>query len=297
MSLRDRIDYRVIMLALAALVLAPVFTRPSVPVAEPVFDYLFVVDITQSMNVRDYTVDAQPVDRLNFVKATLVELLDDLSCGSRVGLGLFTGWQSTTLFDPIEVCHHRREIDDVVRHIDWRMTWVPQSNVARGVEDALNGLDARDQAASLVFLTDGDEAPPDDLKARFASQEIQPRPRGLVVGVGDLRPAAVPMVNEWGRTTGYFERNGETYLSSLKETYLRRLGRRAGLDYHHLTTTADLLRQLRSRRYAEVMSADRDISWVFGAIALGLMTAIYFVTPLVAASERFRHTKAYRQVG
>jgi mxaL protein len=277
---------RAILLMLAAAILAPVFFRPTVLLAEPVLDYLFVVDITQSMNVRDYVVRGQPVDRLTYAKLSLIEVLQDLPCGSLVGLGVFTGWQAEVLFDPIEACHHRREIDEVVRYIDWRMTWAPQSNIALGLKDALSKLGPSGHGASLVFLTDGDEAPDWDSMPPLERKARGARLRGLIVGVGDLRPSAIPLLNQWGRTTGYFQQNGEPYLSALQEAYLRRLGTNAGLGYHRLQSPGRLVQLLRSARYADARQARRDVRWAFGAAALCFLAAVYLRAP----SRRMRRS-------
>jgi mxaL protein len=279
MPLKNRgLDSRLILLVLAALALAPVFARPSISASQAILNYLFVVDITQSMNVRDYTINDQPIDRLNYVKLVLIKAIHELPCGSAAGLGLFTGWQTTVLFNPIEVCHNRREVDNVIRHIDWRMTWAPQSNVARGVQDALGKRVIRKHRASLVFFTDGDEAPPSGLTGLQARRRLSHgKPQGLLVGVGDLHPSAVPLINQWGQMGGYFQSNGQPYLSSLKQNYLRKLGRALGLDYQQLQTDKQLLSNLRSNRYAKLRPARRTISWGFGAVALSLLIAVYLL--------------------
>lgn len=286
MSPRSRLfDRRLLLLVLAALMLAPVFARPTVPASEPVLDYLFVVDITQSMNVRDYAINGQPIDRLNFVKSALIQLVHELPCGSLMGLGVFTGWQTEVLFNPIEVCHHRREIDEVVRYIDWRMAWMPQSNVARGLKDGLTKLGSHEHKASMVFFTDGDEAPDYGQAPAMDRDMRRQTPRGLVVGAGNPRPSPVPLLNQWGRATGYFQQDGATYLSSLEEDYLRNLGRSVGLDYHRLQTAEELLSLLRSKRYAYLRPARQEIGWAFGAGALAFLVAVYIIAPLTPVSR------------
>jgi len=282
-------DSRLILLILAALALLPVFGDPSIRVAQPVRDYLFVVDITQSMNVRDYIVEGRPIDRLNFVKAALIRALPRLPCGSSVGLGLFTAWQTAVLFHPIEVCHHRREIDTAIRNIDWRMAWAPMSNVARAVDDALSQLSVSGQHnAALIFFTDGEEAPPVDLEPAATTGKASPRrPRGVLIGVGDSRPSAIPQFNQGGNMVGYFQQGGQPMLSGLQENYLRKLGRGAGLAYHRLRTSERLIDLLRSRRYANQHAARLDISWLFGGGALALLAAVYIVAPLTRVARRY----------
>ena len=282
-------DTRLILLILAALALLPMFGDPFIRVAQPVRNYLFVVDITQSMNVRDYIVEGRPIDRLNFVKAALIRALPGLPCGSSVGLGLFTAWQTAVLFHPIEVCHHRREIDTAIRNIDWRMAWAPMSKVARAVDDALSQLSVGGQDdAALVFFTDGEEAPPVDVE-QLATMEkgTSRRPRGVLVGVGDLRPSAIPQFNQGGNMVGYIQQGGQPMLSGLQENYLRKLGRGAGLDYHRLRTSERLVNLLRSQRYADPHRAHLNISWVFGTGALALLAAVYVIAPLTPVARRY----------
>ncbi|MGI8739517.1 MAG: vWA domain-containing protein [Gammaproteobacteria bacterium] len=279
---------RLLLLIMAALALLPVFSDPFVRVAQPVRNYLFVVDITQSMNVRDYIVEGRPIDRLNFVKAALIRALPGLPCGSSVGLGLFTAWQTAVLFHPIEVCHHRREIDTAIRNIDWRMAWAPMSKVARAIDDALSQLSVAGQDdAALVFFTDGEEAPSVDVEQLATTRKAASRrPRGVLVGVGDLRPSAIPQFNQGGNMVGYIQQGGQPMLSGLQEIYLRKLGRGAGLDYHRLRTSERLVNLLRSQRYADPHRARLDISWLFGAVALALLTAVYVVAPLTSEARR-----------
>ncbi len=274
-------DLRLMLLTLAALALIPVFAHPSISVPQPTLNDLFVVDITQSMNVRDYTIGGRLVDRLSYVKSALIDVVRKLPCGSSVGLGLFTGWQTAALFDPIEVCQHRREIEDVILHIDWRMTWAPQSSIGRGLRNALTLRAVGQDKASLVFFTDGNEAPPDDLRWLGAQpSERHNRPLGVLVGVGDLRPSTIPLLNQWGGMTGYFQCGGQPCLSSLKQDYLRKLGHALGLDYHRLGNGDELLKTLRAARYSDPRPARLEISWAFGASALALLVAFYLMDGL-----------------
>jgi mxaL protein len=291
---RPLFDLRLILLILAALTLIPVFTHPSVSISQPMLDGLFIVDITQSMNVRDYTIGGQPVDRLTYVKSALIHVVRKLPCGSSVGLGLFTGWQTATLFDPIEVCHYRREIEDVIRHIDWRMAWAPQSSIGRGLRNALTLRAVRKEKASLVFLTDGNEAPPDDLRwLGMQRPRLHSRSAGILLGVGDIRPSAIPLMNEWGEMTGYFQCGEQPCLSSVAQDYLRTLGHALGLDYHRLQTANDLLKVLRTARYSDPRPARVDISWAFGAVALALLSAFYLMDALPTPLQR----KTLRTIG
>ncbi len=174
------------------------------------------------------------------------------------------------------------------------MAWAPQSNIARGINDALAQISTTNgRATALVFFTDGDEAPPTDGKLPAAMETApQKRPRGVLVGVGDRRPSAIPLYNQGGNMAGYFQRGGQPMLSGLQENYLRKLGRGTNLDYHRLQAPEDLLNPLRSGRYANARPVNREISWVFGAVALALVAAAYLVTPLAAIRGLDRSLRA-----
>ncbi|MGZ8219981.1 hypothetical protein [Methylomagnum sp.] len=68
----------------------------------PVYTYIAVVDITRSMNVADYQAEGNAVSRLEFTRRALRQVVADLPCGSRFGLGVFTERSSALLFEPIE---------------------------------------------------------------------------------------------------------------------------------------------------------------------------------------------------
>ncbi|MFM8330824.1 MAG: VWA domain-containing protein, partial [Candidatus Methylumidiphilus sp.] len=153
--------WRFICLFAAASLLALCLARPTLPIDRPVFRYLFVIDITQSMNARDYHQDGLPADRLGFAKASIRAALEALPCGSEAGLGLFTTRNSQILFEPLEVCGHLPLLADVLEHIDWRMAWAADSHIARGVFTALREAAARGADTRLVFFSDGQQFPPE----------------------------------------------------------------------------------------------------------------------------------------
>ena len=95
-------DYRIWCLLVALIAMLVLFIYPSKQQKNPTYSYTFIIDITRSMNATDYQQDNQSVSRLHFVKQTLRELLRELPCQSKIGLGLFTERRSTLLFEPLE---------------------------------------------------------------------------------------------------------------------------------------------------------------------------------------------------
>ena len=86
----DLRDLRLALLTLAMLLLVASFVAPKSAVRRPTFDLLAVVDITGSMNVRDYSASGRPLSRLDAVKSALRAMLAEMPCPSHVGLGVFS---------------------------------------------------------------------------------------------------------------------------------------------------------------------------------------------------------------
>jgi mxaL protein len=293
-----RRDWRTAALFVAAALVALTFANPKLPLPLRVYRYAFVIDITQSMNVRDYHVENMPADRLNFAKESIRQAVHDLPCGSEVGLGLFTTQSVQLLFEPIEVCEHLRVIDDVLAHVDWRMAWAANSFVAQGVYAAIRDIKNRDPAIRLALFTDGQEAPPQSIRPMFSGKpgEIA----GLIVGVGGLHPTTVPKYDRENRLVGYWENTDiaqppesstayETaeiaprppregyYLSWLDENHLRELSATTGLRYHRLETPEGLIDALRAPEFAERRTTRTDIRWLLGLSALFLFASVYLM--------------------
>lgn len=256
---------------------------------------MFVLDITQSMNAKDYHAAGLPAERLGYAKEAVRRVLHDLPCGSEVGLGLFTTQNVQFLFEPVEVCGHFSVIDDVLSHIDWRMAWAADSNVTQGLYAAIREMSKHDPGVRLVFFTDGQETPPLSIKPTFNGKpgEIG----GVLVGVGGDRPTVVPRYDRENRylgdwqnvdiepppvsSTDYSEkvevhalpREG-VYLSWLDEAHLKGLSATTGLRYHRLEDPAHLSEALREADFAERRPADTDLRPLLGLAALtGLLLA------------------------
>ena len=70
---------------LAAVALLIALADPQVRFPRTTVDAIVVLDITQSMNAADATVEGKRVIRLDFAKSMLHRVLARLPCGSRIG--------------------------------------------------------------------------------------------------------------------------------------------------------------------------------------------------------------------
>ena len=112
--------------AVFCLLVAALF-QPSMPVKNNIYSYFFVLDITQSMNAADMVIHSKPATRLAHTKQLLRESLSTLPCGTKVGIGMFSGVNVVTLYLPVDVCENFNSIQDTLDHIDWRSAWTADS--------------------------------------------------------------------------------------------------------------------------------------------------------------------------
>jgi mxaL protein len=271
--------------AIAFVLLLVAVFLPPIETPRAAYDYLVVFDITQSMNVEDYELDGLPVSRLTFAREAVRRTLRKLPCGSRIGWGVFAEYRTLVLLAPIEVCENYNDLLSSLDRIDGRMRWGNASEISKGVFWAMRG--ARDVGGhpGVLFLTDGQEAPPvegeglamfDDLKRGDIN--------GDLIGVGGYTPRPIPRTDADGRPMGYWHADevvqrdpnasgrpasqSHEQLSEVREPYLRKLARAIGFEYTHLVTIDSLREAMLNPRFAVRRRAPADVAWVAALVAL-----------------------------
>jgi mxaL protein len=203
---------RLPLMLLACLLLLLALANPALRLSRNTYDFVFVVDITGSMNVADAGPSAGQ-RRLAFARHLVHEALEELPCGSRAGLAVFTEHRSFLLLAPVEICENHLVLSTMTDEIDPSMAWAELSEVAKGL---YSGIDAVGALAAmrgegnergkphLVFMTDGHEAPPvhPSLRPRFNGDAGTTG--GLIVGIGGPEPVPIPYLDEDGRVAGYW---------------------------------------------------------------------------------------------
>ncbi|WP_051412810.1 vWA domain-containing protein [Methylophilus sp. 5] len=196
-------------LLLCVLLTAALF-RPHLSLPNRVYDWYFVVDITQSMNVQDYTIQSYTTagnshSRLQMAKQSIRQALSALPCGSRVALGMFTERNTVNVVKPVEVCSHFAALDQTVASMDWRMAWAADSFIAHGLYNALEQAPALGKQMRVMFFTDGQQAPPANptYMPKFAGKPGQVQ--GYLVGMGRPTPSQIPKLDEKNAVAGYWE--------------------------------------------------------------------------------------------
>src|SRR5262245_55001963 len=157
-----RRDVDSLLIVLAAVLLLASALLPPLSLPRSTYDYIVVFDISQSMGVDDYELDGAPVSRLDFARAAARKALHDLPCGSRVGWAVFAEYRTLLLHSPVEVCDNYNDLLASLDNIDGRMRWGNASEITKGVFWSMRVAKQAGGAPTLLFLTDGQEAPPID---------------------------------------------------------------------------------------------------------------------------------------
>ena len=319
----DLRDPRLLLLALALSLSLVALIAPTTQMMRKSFDALVIVDITGSMNTRDYTMAGRPISRLEYVKETLRNFIAGLPCGSRIALGVFSERRPFLLFEPIEVCENYAPLAGTIEALDWRMAWEGDSRIAAGLFRALDM--ARELKTDLVFITDGQEAPPLPFSGPPPFEGRGGEVRGLIAGAGGYELAPIPKFNDDGREIGFYgvedvphdnrfglpptgaeqrdgynARNapfgaavavGVEHLSSVRETYLQALAGKTGLSYAHLVDSSQLLSDFERAASPQYRAVALNLRPMLGATAAMALIAIFVLMP---ALERLAAIRARR---
>ena len=287
-------------LALVALLVAAI--NPSITLPRALRNYVFVIDITQSMNVRDMTVDGLSTDRLAFVRHLLGNTLGKLPCGSKASIALFANAEVVPLYTPIEVCANYGMLQDTLAHLEWRMAWRGSSHLRLGLQAASEMLNTLPAPAQIILFTDGDEAAPLNAITKIELTALQGSSGWLLVGVGGNAPAPIPKLNAKNEIIGYWsayatkvetsqivdeESRGkrddsiatdphEYYLSALREGYLQELAHDIGASYVRADTQANLLSAIKAQPPAGHDRAPMALGWMFAVLAGVLVMLEYW---------------------
>lgn len=253
---------------------------PTAPGERAVHQYLFVIDVTRSMTVTDYLVNGEPVSRLELTREALRRLLRELPCESRVGIGLFSGWQTGILLEPVELCAHRQELGQLVEDLDWRLGWVPQSNVRRALSHGMLQISRMEQQPSLVFITDGDEAPPPLRSGWSGAAPLDLAGEVILVGTGSEEAANVPRLDQRNEVVGFLSLpSGAPAVSALDESHLQELAAPPGFRYYRLRDVEDLVTELSAPERAAVLPGRYSLSPWLAAAALALLVLLHLPSP------------------
>jgi mxaL protein len=305
-------DLRFWLLVAAFLLVVAGLFLPRVKLTRNAYDALAIIDITSSMNVRDLTLGGKPASRLDVVKDRLRELVANLPCESRLGLGIFSERRVFVLFDPVETCENFSSIDASITGLDWRMAWEGDSRITGGIHDGIAA--AKGLGVDLLFFTDGHEAPPLPWTGLPAFEGKPGETKGLIVGVGGKTLSPIPKYDDDGREIGTIgpddvlqenragppppdaasrpgyhpkwapfgdvQIDNNEHLSSVKEDHLRAVAAQTGLAYTTLDGASALLRAFEAAATPRKVVVATDVRPYPAALALLLLVILFGLLPL-----------------
>ncbi len=306
-ALLRRLDWRGRWLLVILALLLVALLRPKFSMPQEILNSIFVVDVSQSMNTRDYLVSDKPTSRIHVVRDTLRKSLATMPCGSRMGLAIFSEYRSFLLLSPVEVCDNYAELSASIDHISGKMAWAGGSEIAKGLNWGLKMAVQIEPRPSLVFLTDGHEAPPISFKNRPRIDVKAGEVRGVLIGVGSDELSPIPKLDPDGKVLGFWQadevaqvdvyskgragsvsgekmadddarakkKNPTEHLSSVKETYLKLLAQENGLGYARLSLPVDLVALLASKQIAQRATIPTPVGWIPALLALLSLIAMY----------------------
>ena len=298
-ALKQHRDFSLLLAAMLLLLIAAF--RPTVPMQRDIYSYLLVVDITQSMNTEDMTLNGKPASRMAYMRQLLHDTVSSLPCGTKVAFAYFAGASAALQYSPIEVCSNFAAIQDNIDHLDWRMGWSGNSRLRQGAQSIAHLTRSLGEPSQVVFFTDGEEAPRLHSFNTLDLSGFQGGKGWLVVGIGSEQGAPIPKYDENNKLLGYWSAesfalqpgvaqisqenfgtrddgvalmDSSRAYSKLDEEYLKKYTSEIGSDYARGDSIATVLSAIRSLKPARRDIAPVEIhGWLAGLAGLLLLAA------------------------
>lgn len=298
LSYPKRILLTAIIMVTALLLVMAALWLPPIKRDVKIMDALFVIDITDSMNVEDAPLGGETVTRLEWAKEFTRRAFLDMPCGAHAGLAIFSESRSLVLMNPVEVCASYHDLTQMLNEFDPHMAWARSSEISKAVYTAIRQAKDIDPQPTIVFITDGHEAPPlhESLFPKFDGKPGEVH--GVMVGIGgeDLLP--IPKTNEEGEIEGFWAVNDvmhqdvyaslqadttqnvpqkrTEHLSSQKKAHLQTLADRVGFAFlSSPSKPGKLVDAIRDVSETRPQTIDYDLYAWFSAIALALILLVY----------------------
>ena len=281
--------------------------NPKIKVTRNIYNYIFVVDISQSMMTQDIEINNQNISRLNYTKKTIKEIIGKLPCKTKVSIGMFAGVSVAATYTPIEVCNNFSAINKTIDHLDWRSTWSGNTRLRESTVNLARLIRSFPESAQVVFFTDGEEAP--RLHA-FNTRDLNQFQGGvdwLFVGIGSDKGTPIPKYDAENQLIGFWSNDsfalqpgiaqisesnigtrndsvasGESdrYLSKLDEKYLISLAKIIRGDYIKGDNINNIMSKMKEQKAAWRDKSDFQLRNIFAILAL-----IFFIMRFITFNK------------
>ena len=197
-------DKNIIFLCLSIIFLILGLINPKVTIERDIYNYIFVVDISQSMLTKDMSIEGKEVSRLDYSKKLLQGIMDQLPCKTNVSIGMFAGVSVAATYTPINICDNYSAVNSTIHHLDWRSVWSGNSRIREGLSNLARLIRSFPQSARVVFLTDGEEAPRLHTFNTRDLSKFQGEADWLMVGIGSEEGSAIPKYDSENQLIGFW---------------------------------------------------------------------------------------------
>jgi mxaL protein len=297
-------NYESLLLVLVALLLLLAIYKPQIQLKQDVHNYLLVADVSQSMNAQDLKLNNKTISRMDYTKHLMKRVVETSSCGTYISLGVFAAENVGLLLMPLEVCANYDEITDAIDHLEWRMAWRGNSRLSFGVKSAESMFDYLNIPATMLFFTDGDEAPKVNAINILDLSGVQIGKNLWFVGVGGHQPVPIPRYNSSNKWVGYWSSDtkentagavGDTYsdtskdepdpivayaefdryLSQLDSAYLKQLAAEIKGGYIEGQDTEEFYTSIQSQKPSASFVTAYSLRWLYLSLAILMLLLIY----------------------
>ena len=305
LSYQSRIAASAFLMLLVIILIMSALWFPRTDRTVKVMDLMFVLDITQSMDVTDVEMDGEMVTRLAWAKEYTKQTLQALPCGSHVGLAAFSESRSLILINPVEICSSYNDLSQMLSKIDGSIAWALSSEVSKAVFGAIDQVKLMEPSPDLVFITDGHEAPPLHATLFPKYKKKLDDVSGVFIGVGGAELLPIPKHKFDGTADGFWKQNEvlhedvyaslrsesqevrdarpkNEHLSSQKQSHLENLATMLNFDYVISPSKSNVVINALENK---VKTRDQVVSYNwspwFAAIALFMLVLLYLPFRLI----------------
>ena len=178
--------------------------NPVINIKKTITSYMFVVDVSQSMNAKDLTHNDKIISRINYTKLLLKKIINESDCGSFFSINIFAADNVASIIEPVEKCNNYDELIDTIDKLEWRMAWKGNSRITFGIKSAAKMQDSLNFPSKILFFTDGDEAPKVNAINRVNLDNFNLGNEIIFVVVGGSKEVPVPRYNSRNMLVGFW---------------------------------------------------------------------------------------------
>ena len=308
-----------IYLSLAFICLVIAFINPKFTMKKDISNYIFVVDITQSMLTQDALLNGEKVSRLKYAKDISQKVLEQLPCKTKVSIGMFAGVSVAATYTPIEVCENFSAINETIERLDWRSVWAGNTRLRASMINLARLIRSFPESAQVVYFTDGEEAPKLHAFNTEDLNQFQGANNWLFVGIGSDEGTPIPKYDNKNQLIGYWSNESfalqpgvaqisaqnaggrdnnvsnasyDRYLSRLDEKYLKSLAQEVKGNYVNGSDLKEILSAMKKQPSAWRDDTEVQLRNIFSFFALLFFIMQFFSINRVKSLLKIKYGKS-----